>query len=101
PVLNRSLLVRYLRVLRTLGLDERLLRWWSWWFSAASRALYAPASTADAAPTHDICSDLARLHAPCFVVHSDLVTPPPAAADWLAATAFIRGFELPDPAAPA
>jgi hypothetical protein len=34
PVVSRSLVLRYLRLLHRLGLSERTLRWWGWWLGS-------------------------------------------------------------------
>jgi hypothetical protein len=50
PALNRSLLLRYLRVLRELGLPDRLLRWWAVWLSSPDKVQYVstePSGDAD------------------------------------------------------
>lgn len=40
PVLCRELLLRYLKVLREMGLGADLLRQWSLWLTTADKALY-------------------------------------------------------------
>ena len=41
-VVDRTLILRYLRLLRRLALPERLLRWWGWWLGSPEKALILP-----------------------------------------------------------
>jgi hypothetical protein len=56
---NRAL-VRYLRLLRALGLPETLVRRWAWWFTQSRRAAFAEtpavATTIDSA---ELCPRMA------------------------------------------
>jgi hypothetical protein len=89
PALNRSLLLRYLRLLRHLGIDNRLLKRWAWWFNANTRTAFLN----DARVTADItvpelCANLARQsHAVC-IIHAASIAPPPGDVLWLTAAAF-------------
>ena len=42
PVVCRSLLVRYFRLLHQLALPERLVRWWGWWLGSPVKTLILP-----------------------------------------------------------
>src|SRR5262245_51164782 len=89
-VLNRRLLVCYFRVLRALGLDERLIRRWGWWFTAPSRSLYISESTGETLPLAVLCSALAQQQAPCRVIHGPFISPPTSDQAWLSVESFLR-----------
>jgi len=63
PVLNRELLFIYLRLLRDVGINEKLLKHWTAWFTNPEKVLFL-----DAAPNKrnvlrtakEVCADLAE-----------------------------------------
>lgn len=40
PVVNRQLLLRYMKILHRLDLPPHLIRRWGWWFTAPNRAIW-------------------------------------------------------------
>lgn len=95
PVVNRALLARYLRVLRVVGLEERLLRHWGWWFTTASSSHYVAGGSDESLSLPDLCLEVARQNAAEYIVHSGLIMPLPGAPPWLAAADFVRLCERP------
>lgn len=59
PVVNRDLLLRYLRLLRELGLGPDLTRRWLWWFTAAGKSKYLKEVVLPARNGYQLCSELA------------------------------------------
>jgi hypothetical protein len=90
PVVNRALLARYLRVLRVVGLEERLLLRWGWWFTSALWAHYVAGGPDESLPLLDLCLEVARQNAAECIVHGGLIMPPPGVPPWLAAADFLR-----------
>jgi len=90
PAVSRALLARYLRVLRALGLEERLLRRWAWWFSSAAWVHYTAGDPDESLPLADLCLQVARQNAAEYILHGGLVMSAPGALPWLAAAEFLR-----------
>ena len=68
PVVSRSLLIRYFRLLRRLALPERLLRWWGYWLATAPKVQIVN-DPPEAASLQQLCSALAtQTPAPYIVV---------------------------------
>lgn len=86
PVLNRTLLLRYLRLLRSLGLDERLLRRWGWWFTSSQRAEFREEEVAPDPETVVLCNGLASRSGAEFVVHGGAVTAATTGTRWVTAS---------------
>lgn len=99
-VLNRPLLIRYLRVLGRLGLHARLVRRWGWWFTASSRTLFTIDPNLENLPFKELCSGLARKHSPCRVVHGALSVPPSGDQNWIGIDDFIARFPWLEPSQP-
>jgi len=82
PVVSRSLLLRYFRLLRRLALPERLLRWWGYWLAAAPKVeiLHDPP---EPGPLAELCVALAGSAQASYVVtaqRAPRVQPPDPAA---------------------
>jgi len=60
PIVNRALLLRYLKLLRGLGLSELMIRRWGWWFSSNAKVLFLPESTPPGWNGAALCAGLAR-----------------------------------------
>jgi len=69
PVLNRSLVVRYLRVLRQLGLSEELVRRWAWWFGSGRKVLLLEPD-APGPSVIELCEMLARAAGAPWIIHA-------------------------------
>ncbi len=106
PVVTRSLAVRYLRVLHRLGLADRTLRWWGWWFGSPSKvhlvAEEPPETDLDA-----LCFSLARQAGAEWIVHGRTSEAETAAADlaavpprWVAVHQFRTGSPTLRPPGP-
>jgi hypothetical protein len=93
PALNRSLLLRYMRLLRNLGLDDHLLKRWAWWFNANTRTAFPnDAQITPGITVPELCVNLARQsHAVC-VIHAASVVPRPGDVVWLTAAEFQEQF---------
>lgn len=79
PVVSRALLVRYLRLLKNLGLPSRTARWWGWWLGSAGKTLILN----DPEPIPDLselCAHLAESSDALGVLHRSGLVPPDAAA---------------------
>jgi hypothetical protein len=90
PVLNRPLLLRYLRLLRQLGLGDRLLRHWTWWFTGSSKVEFLAGSELDIAGLPEICVTLARESGAVCVLHGSTLEPPGGEVPWLTGHAFLH-----------
>lgn len=75
PVLNRVLLVQYLRMLKSLGLPETLLRRWAWWWN--SKAQFITGEPAESLSALTLCSWIAKAGAATCVVYSGHAFTPP------------------------
>jgi len=82
PVVSRSLLIRYFRLLRRLALPERLLRWWGYWLASAPKVeiLHDPP---EPGPLTELCLALASSAQATYVVTSQRAprVQPPGPAD--------------------
>jgi hypothetical protein len=89
PVLNRTLLLRYMKLLRQLGLDDRLLKRWAWWFNSNTRTTFLDDADSPATITvPELCADLARQSQAVCIIHGASIVPPPSDIHWLIAAAF-------------
>jgi hypothetical protein len=89
PALNRSLLLCYMRLLRQLGLDDRLLKRWAWWFNSTTQTAFLEDTQLTAPVTVPaLCTDVARRSQALCVIHGASVAPPPCDVPWLTAAAF-------------
>lgn len=57
-VVNRWLVVRYLKALAACGVPSRLIRWWAWWLTNETKVSYQ-AHVADSTDPSRIVSELA------------------------------------------
>ena len=94
PVLNRGLLVHYLRMLHALKLPEPLVKRWAWWWNAADKAHFLSAEPSASASVIELCSWLASTAGATCVIHSGYPYAPPLALPtdrpaWLPAAAFL------------
>ena len=60
PVLNRELLLGYLRLLKEAGVGEEQIRRWTLWFTSPERAVYLPEATAGSENVEEICNSIAQ-----------------------------------------
>ena len=60
PVVNRDLLIRYLRLLRELGIGPDLIRRWLWWFTADKKSKYLKDVVLPERNGYQLCSELAN-----------------------------------------
>jgi hypothetical protein len=90
PALNRSLLLRYMKLLRQLGLDDRLLKRWAWWFNSTTRTAFLEETQVTTAPltVPDLCTAVARQSQAVCVIHGASIVPPVSEIAWFTATAF-------------
>jgi hypothetical protein len=88
PIVNRALLVRYLRLWRVLGLTPNQTRRWSWWFTSASRACFLGDDPNIGSSAVECCSSLAILGGAFCVLHRGTISPPEGTARWLTAAEF-------------
>jgi hypothetical protein len=94
PVLNRSLLLRYIKLLRQLGLDDRLLKRWAWWFNSNMRTVFLDdPQVIGPVAVPELCASLARQSQAVCVIHGASIAPPPGDVEWLTAGAFQERFE--------
>lgn len=71
PVLNRQLLLRYLKLLKRLGLSATLIRWWGWWLTGPDRTVLVDSADLTTSSTTDLCDRIAQLGgAACVVFRS-------------------------------
>lgn len=68
PVANRDLLLRYLRMLRALGVDSISTRRWLWWFTAAKKTHYLKDLSLPELNGYQLCSTLAKQSASRCVI---------------------------------
>jgi len=61
PALNRPLLVRYLRVLKAMGLSSEQLRWWGWWLTTPDTAQFVQDEPGQTTNHREECEYLAGL----------------------------------------
>lgn len=90
PVVCRELLLRYLKLLRQLGLTDRLIQRWAWWFTHPTAARIVEGHAGDPSNLQSLCDTLALRHAPCWVIHGAAAETPPEASHWLAPDAVLR-----------
>ena len=77
PLLTRGLLARYLRTLHRVGLPERLLRRWAWWFGSPDKCGLLELSGPEASTGWALCQQAARAGGTSCVVHANRSKPPP------------------------
>lgn len=77
PLVTRGLLARYLRTLHRVGLPERLLRRWAWWFGSLDKCGLLELSEPEASTGWALCQQAARAGGAAFVVHANRSKPPP------------------------
>lgn len=75
PALNRALLLRYLKLLRQLGLTDKQIRRWGWWFSAPDRVVWVADDEQETAAVANVCARLAAKARARYLLHS-LASPP-------------------------
>ena len=95
PVLNRPLLMRYLKLLRALDLPPLLIRRWAWWFTAPDRIVWIDSDSAPELTVRELCVALAKLgSADCILMRADEskhgVSPMGSEAPWISAKAFLN-----------
>jgi hypothetical protein len=104
-VVDRDLILRYLRLLRQLALPERLLRWWGWWLGSPEKAMILPdAPIASSGAEH--YRHLATASGAAFIVHWPGLMPAGLDAGasvnhrWITVQELVRGIRSapPDPA---
>ncbi len=76
PALNRALLLRYLKLLKQLGLTDEQIRRWGWWFSAPDRVLWIADEEQETAAAANLCAQLASKARARYILHSGLASPP-------------------------
>jgi hypothetical protein len=75
PVLNRGLLLHYLKLLKALRLSQPLLRRWAWWWNC--KAHFISGEPAESIPVLALCAWIAKATPPACVVHSGHTYNPP------------------------
>ena len=95
PVVNRSLLMSYFRLLRGLGGTEVLIRRWGWWFTSRDHALFQPGETSTAVNGMRQCEELARAGQAEWIICSGrkfypAPKEPSDGASWITAEAFVE-----------
>jgi hypothetical protein len=90
PALNRSLLLRYMKLFRQLGLDDRLLKRWAWWFNATPRTAFLEDTQVTTAPltVPNLCTEVARQSQAVCVIHGASIVPPVSEIAWFTAAVF-------------
>jgi hypothetical protein len=74
PALNRALLLRYLKLLRQLGLSDVQQRRWGWWFSATDRTVWVNDEVELAQPVPVLCAQLAQKSKARYIFYSVATT---------------------------
>jgi len=101
-VVDRDMIVRYLRLLRQLALPERLLRWWGWWLGSPEKALILP-DPPMALGGAEHYRHLAAASGAAFIVHWPGLVPPEldaGASDsprWITVQELVRGVRSAPP----
>jgi hypothetical protein len=90
PAVNRDLLVRYVRLWRSLGLGEIQVRRWSWWFTAPGHSLFLAEDQTTASNAIECCSRLAVVSAARWIIHRGTVRNTEDGIVWLTAGEFAR-----------
>jgi hypothetical protein len=90
PAVNRDLLVRYVRLWRSLGLGEIQVRRWSWWFTAPGHSLFLAEDQTTASNAIECCSRLAVVSAARWIIHRGTVRNTEGGIVWLTAGEFAR-----------
>jgi hypothetical protein len=85
PVVNRDLLVRYVRLWRALGLSEVQVRRWSWWFTSPVTASFLSDDHASSSDAVECCTRLALVGRARQVIHRGTTTISESAVQWLKA----------------
>jgi hypothetical protein len=60
PVLNRELLLAYLRLLKQAGLEQEQIRHWTLWFTSPERAVYLSELVTGSENSAEICNIIAQ-----------------------------------------
>lgn len=89
PVVDRGLLVRYIRLLRALGLPEVQIRRWSWWFVSSAKAQFLAEGATAGTEAVAYCSQLAVRSGASCVVHRGHINVPKTGVPWHAAAEFL------------
>jgi hypothetical protein len=88
-VLNRPLLARYFKVFRGLGLGEKLIRRWAWWFNSTTKVTFVVNVVAAPVPALDLCNDLVRQSGAHCVIHGGTLNLTVSETKWLTASQFL------------
>jgi hypothetical protein len=101
PVVNRSLLLSYFRVFRSLGLPDALVRRWAWWLISPPQSRFLVEPSEPGASTMALCAVLARKTGAGWIVHSGRVLSPPipdsdpaARVPWILPNELLRHLEI-------
>jgi hypothetical protein len=60
PVLNRELLLAYLRLLKQAGIKQEQIRQWTLWFTSPERAIYLSELVTGSENSTEICNMIAQ-----------------------------------------
>jgi hypothetical protein len=68
PVLNRELLIAYLKILHKLGLRPEDIQRWTAWFTSNSKVVYLGDLIAQAASGWELCRAVASAELECAII---------------------------------
>lgn len=68
PVLNRDLLIAYLKVLHRLGLRAEDVQRWTTWFTSNSKVIYLDDVTVQSASGWELCRAVAGAEPECGII---------------------------------
>jgi hypothetical protein len=101
PVVNRPLLIRYIKVLRGLGLSDELARRWGWWFTCPDKVTYQDVENDPSRSLADTYFDLAQAAGAKTVICRQAQnisamdsTPSAGGISWLSASIFLQRFKF-------
>ena len=83
PVLNRELLFVYLRLLREIGLNEKLLQDWTAWFTNPEKVFFVDGQNHAARPVRELCIELASGREGCEVIGFNGFAGAPSGVKWV------------------
>jgi hypothetical protein len=100
PAVNPSLLIRYFKLLRSLGLSDLLVRRWAWWFTRSEKAVLIGDDSNGPAGLRDTYVQLAQRAKAQYILLGKASRPPPATLDqkqdlieWITAQDFLKRLE--------
>jgi hypothetical protein len=103
PVVNRALVLRYLKLLHRLGVGERGIRWWGWWWGSPEKVVVCDQDQPELSG-RELCLALASANRVQWLIHGGSKDEPRSvglgeAIRWVSVVEFGASGPSPEPGA--